>query len=731
MPNHTVSTNVDTMLRAADNAAIRTAIGLGQTDAPTFLNFTATGAFSSAPRFAVTSDFLIVPNNSGLGLAFSGGPVLGGTNTTDSIQLRNNGGTAAARLAVDANEILAQRNGTNAQTFRVYNTYTDASNFEVGYFSWGSNVCSVGTHASGTGSFRKLALIGNGIDFAQANVGVRWSMTTAGNFIATSDNQFDIGASGANRPRNIYVGSSIVTPGATLGGGSGVVINSSFDIGWSGSKSSIYGGATDGVIKLSNYAGNDFNRLQLGGTTSAFPAIKRNGTGIDIRLADDSGFAPLAAAKLELLATAVTGVRENLLKCTVSDSGNDAFYMANATVADGSFVPGFIGAVFSSAGRYCLNLSGQTTSVNDTGTAPIVAFQACITNNAADPNNGTLSAVGTRPLFTWVNYTTTLMQMSANGNLGIGTITPASKLDISDTTLSGSGSLAGSALNIAQTWNTTGTPSALKLNVTDTASNAASNLMDLQVAGVSKFKVNKAGRTTIGNVLDLGFGVTVLSWENPFLRTYSPFSCTYLDISSTGVLLLHSDASGVFAQKNLGNRQTFRIYNATDTNAGNPTNYDRGIIEWTSGNILKIGTENAGTYTLARPIDFVTGGVVRMSIAAAGAITYTNSVLSASGISGALGTTGVEKTYINQNSLRIFGFDSGLFLLGAAFSNANPAIKRNGTELQAKLADDSAFTFMQGKLKTDTAYTATVVVPTGFLTLYDSTGTAYRVPCVV
>jgi hypothetical protein len=138
-----------------------------------------------------------------------------------------------------------------------------------------------------------LALIGNGIDFAQANVGVRWSMTTAGNFIATSDNQFDIGASGANRPRNIYVGSSIVTPGATLGGGSGVVINSSFDIGWSGSKSSIYGGATDGVIKLSNYAGNDFNRLQLGGTTSAFPAIKRNGTGIHIVLANDSGFAPL------------------------------------------------------------------------------------------------------------------------------------------------------------------------------------------------------------------------------------------------------------------------------------------------------------------------------------------------------------------------------------------------------------------------------------------------------
>ena len=33
--------------------------------------------------------------------------------------------------------------------------------------------------------------------------------------------------------------------------------------------------------------------LGFEGITSAFPAIKRNGTGIDIRLADDSAFAPL------------------------------------------------------------------------------------------------------------------------------------------------------------------------------------------------------------------------------------------------------------------------------------------------------------------------------------------------------------------------------------------------------------------------------------------------------
>lgn len=52
--------------------------------------------------------------------------------------------------------------------------------------------------------------------------------------------------------------------------------------------------------------------------------------------------------------------------------------------------------------------------------------------------------------------------------------------------------------DIATTWNNAAnTPTAIKLNVTDTASNAASLLMDLQVGGNSKFKVDKAGNLTL------------------------------------------------------------------------------------------------------------------------------------------------------------------------------------------------------------------------------------------
>ena len=99
---------------------------------------------------------------------------------------------------------------------------------------------------------------------------------------------------------------------------------------------------------------------------------------------------------------------------------------------------------------------------------------------------------------------TEAMRISYLGNILLGTSTNAGfKLDVNGTarvqgittitpaTLTGA--TATSALDIAQTWNTTGTPTAIRLNVTDTASNANSLLMDLQVGGSSRFTVLKNG----------------------------------------------------------------------------------------------------------------------------------------------------------------------------------------------------------------------------------------------
>ena len=58
------------------------------------------------------------------------------------------------------------------------------------------------------------------------------------------------------------------------------------------------------------------------------------------------------------------------------------------------------------------------------------------------------------------------------------------------------------------TWNNVATNyNGIKINVTDTASGASSNLMDLQVGGSSKFSVSKAGNTSVAGT----FAVTSTS----------------------------------------------------------------------------------------------------------------------------------------------------------------------------------------------------------------------------
>jgi hypothetical protein len=53
--------------------------------------------------------------------------------------------------------------------------------------------------------------------------------------------------------------------------------------------------SADGVMRLTNFGDTDFTRLQFGGTTNAFPALKRSGAGLLAVLADDSAYANLYA----------------------------------------------------------------------------------------------------------------------------------------------------------------------------------------------------------------------------------------------------------------------------------------------------------------------------------------------------------------------------------------------------------------------------------------------------
>lgn len=122
----------------------------------------------------------------------------------------------------------------------------------------------------------------------------RWRITSAGHFIAGADNLYDIGASAATRPRNLFLGGYIEVAGNVTSSGS-VAAGAAGYFYWTGR--SVLASPSDGVIKISNNAETDFNRLQFGGTTSAFPSLKRSTTDIHFRLADDSADTSIQVAK--------------------------------------------------------------------------------------------------------------------------------------------------------------------------------------------------------------------------------------------------------------------------------------------------------------------------------------------------------------------------------------------------------------------------------------------------
>jgi hypothetical protein len=86
---------------------------------------------------------------------------------------------------------------------------------------------------------------------------------------------------------------------------------------------------------------------------------------------------------------------------------------------------------------------------------------------------------------------------------------------IAQTGYSLTGSNASSLLDLAGTWNTTGNPTAIKLNITNTASGATADLMELQVGGTSQFTVDKSGNTIMTGSVKTGAptGGTAATWK--------------------------------------------------------------------------------------------------------------------------------------------------------------------------------------------------------------------------
>ena len=269
---------------------------------------------------------------------------------------------------------------------------------------------------------------------------------------------------------------------------------------------SVIRSAGTGLLTLSNSAENDFNRLQFGGTNNTYPALKRNGTTLQVRLADDSGDAGLTANNINFGTTTGTG------RINLPDAGT--------TAADGiSF--------------------GATHSIFKSGATLYVT--ASTNNSSITLNDG---VIGTRIRYSnsWVGVLGNNLQFNA-ANTSVG-IWSSNELLLTPSALTGS--QATSALSLTQTWNTTGTPTLIFANVTNTASGSGSNLMDLQVGGITLFRVSRSG---VLSVFDIA-GVINMSLANGGNITYGTRS--KITAPADGQLLLTNQANTDFSRLQFG-----------------------------------------------------------------------------------------------------------------------------------------------------------------------------------
>lgn len=312
--------------------------------------------------------------------------------------------------------------------------------------------------------------------------------------------------------------------------------------------------------------------LRMGGATASYPAFKRSSTTIQARLADDSALAALAARSIAL-----------------------------GSVADA--VP--VAATQTLSAANAQSVLDLAATWNTSGTPAAIKLDVTDTASNAASLLADLRVGGS-----------TKLSVGKGGKLSIPAAANENAVAL---TQSLSGSNAQSILDMAATWNTSGTPTALKVNVTDTASNAASLFLDFQVGGSSKFAVAKTGRLTLpaiasaspalvfSGALTSGLSGFVAGRIDTVISSVPKFSVasTQARLGSDVLLgwtstadvggaipdtILLRDAANTLAQRNGTSAQTYNQYfSYTDA-----SNYTRMAFKTATG-VHTIETESAGT----------------------------------------------------------------------------------------------------------------------------------------
>lgn len=240
-------------------------------------------------------------------------------------------------------------------------------------------------------------------------------------------------------------------------------------------------------------------------------------------------------------------------------------------------------------------------------------------------------------------------------------------------------------VSATQTWNAGGvTFTALKLNVTNTASAAASLLLDLQVASSSVFKVDKTGAVTQAASLTVSTGgLTVTSGTT----SVQAITCTDAAVSGTVnnriQAIVQNNSTGTSGDATLLLQNTAGTFQLGIPSTGFSTSGTR-VADTAYMQFDRAGGINIAALNAAGAIRFYTGGTsLALTLASSLAATFAADVTAVSfstvvGITAST-ATGVAVTLFTASSLGVYLVSAFINSAGVANYMATAIVAFEGT----------------------------------------------------